>query len=149
MGMGITVNGPRSLKTYHDTGDEYLERYKYFECYFKRLGGRRTPTQNKAMHKFFRDLSRELNRHDLDVKKVLAHSSPRIAIPWDEEGRIAKELWRAVQINMGIDKSTTELTPKQVSDVYDVLNRYLSETYGVFVPFPDKNEMKSGIYEAE
>lgn len=95
----------------------------------------RTTTQNSALHVFFRLLAEALNDAGYDMKRVI---KPEVDIPWNE--RSVKEfLWKPIQ-HAVIDKdSTTRLDTKQVSQVYDVLNRHLAEKFGVSVPFPQRD----------
>ena len=53
-------------------------------------------------------------------------------------------LWRPFQEVMYQKKSTTELTTKEVSQVYETLNRHLGTKLGIHVPFPSNEpEMKA------
>ena len=96
-------------------------------------GNRRTAKQNNALHLWIRWLVKALNDAGLDMRKVL---KPSIQIPWTEES--AKEhLWHPVQkIVCGKEKSS-DLDKKEVSEVYEVLNRHLSEKFGVSIEFPE------------
>jgi len=94
---------------------------------------KRTLTQNSAMHLFYSRTAEQLNDAGLDMKKVL---QPHIDIPWTPE-MVKEHLWRTVQIVMFNKESTTELNTKQVSQIYEVMNRHLSQNHGVSVPFPE------------
>lgn len=94
----------------------------------------RTLTQNSSIHKYCSMLAETLNDAGLDMETVLAKGTK---IPWMEH--TTKELiWRRVQIPLTGKESTTELETHEVSEVYNVVNRHLSETFGVFVPFPNR-----------
>jgi hypothetical protein len=92
----------------------------------------RTLTQNKAIHKYFELLSEGLNDAGLDMKKVL---KPSVDIDWTPD-MIKTHLWKPIQDVMFEKKSTTELTTKQVSQVYETLNRHLAQKFGIAVGFP-------------
>ena len=95
---------------------------------------RRTIPQNKAIHKYCEMLAAALNERGLGVMEVMKHDAE---IPWSKES--AKEyLWRSIQIAWLKKESTTELTPKEVGEVYQILSRHLAQTTGVSVAFPDK-----------
>ena len=47
-----------------------------------------------------------------------------------------KEVWKSIQFTMYRTTSTTELTSKQCDEVYDVLNKFLSQEFGVHLAFP-------------
>lgn len=96
----------------------------------------RTKLQNRAMHKYFSLLSESLNAAGYDVSKTLRHD---IDIPWNES--LVKELlWRRPQIAITGKESTTELNTKEVSEVYEILNKHLGEKLGIHVPWPRNKE---------
>ncbi|MBT7929836.1 hypothetical protein HN682_07985 [Candidatus Peregrinibacteria bacterium] len=95
---------------------------------------KRTLTQNKAFHLYFKMLADELNSAGLDAKRVL---KPEIDIPWTPD-MIKRHLWKAVQDAMFEKDSTTKLTTKEVGEVYEVLNRHLGEKFSIHVPFPSE-----------
>ncbi len=94
----------------------------------------RTEQQNKALHLYFQWLADELNNAGLDMRKTL---KPEIDIPWSKSS-VKEYMWKPVQ-KMVLDKnSTTQLKKgeKEIDKVYDTLNRYLLEKFGVHIPFP-------------
>jgi hypothetical protein len=92
----------------------------------------RTIQQNKALHKYFELLAEELNNAGLDMRVVL---KPEISINWSPE-TIKEHLWRPVQkLQLG-KESTTELTTSEINKIWETLNRFLSDKFGVFVDFP-------------
>ena len=93
----------------------------------------RTLQQNKALHLWYKQLADALNDAGYDMKQVL---KPNVAIPWNE--RMVKEhLWRPVEKAVIGETSTTKLETVDVSAISDIINRHLSEKFGVFVPFPN------------
>ena len=81
-------------------------------------------------------LAESLNNAGLDVKKTMAQD---VEIPWTET--LIKELiWRKVQLAMFDINSTAKLDTTQISQVYDVINRHISQTHGVSVIFPSKDK---------
>ena len=97
----------------------------------------RTLTQNRAIHLYFTHISEELNAAGLDMKKVL---KPEIDISWTPQS-VKEYLWRPVQKSMVVKKSTTELTSDEVTKIYEVLNRFLSEKHSVAVAFPSMESL--------
>ena len=97
---------------------------------------KRTLLQNKALHKYLSLLATALNEAGWDMKRTL---KPGIEIPWTEE-MVKTHLWKSVQEVMLAKESTTELTTKEVNDVYEVVDRHLSQTTGVHVEFPKDEE---------
>lgn len=105
----------------------------------------RTAQQNKALHVLFQLLANELNLAGLDMRKTL---KPGVEIPWS--GRAVKEyLWRPVQEAQLNKKSTTELTTKEIDEVFDTINRHLGEKFGLHVAFPSIDDLifREGNYE--
>ncbi len=98
--------------------------------------GIRTTTQNSAMHRYFRLLADALNDAGYDMKKVL---KPEVEIPWSVSS-VKEFLWRPIQEIITGKESTTKLDRKEVSEVYEPLNRHIASKFGVVVPFPDRNE---------
>jgi len=95
----------------------------------------RTPKQNNSLHEYFEQLAEELNDSGLDMRKVLKEA---ISIPWNKD-TIKEYLWRPVQEAQIGKKSTTKLTTKEVDLIYNTLNRYLGEKFGIIVSFPRRN----------
>lgn len=93
---------------------------------------KRTGQQNKALHVYFKLVADSLNDAGLDMKKVL---KPTIDIPWSPK-TIKDYIWRPVMKAQLIKSSSTEMTTVEIDAVYDVLNRHLSEKFGIYVPFP-------------
>ena len=109
----------------------------------------RTSQQNKALHKYFELVAEVLNNAGLDMRKAL---KPGIEIPWTKDA-IKDYLWRPVQMEYLRKRSTTELTTKDIDKIYDILNRFLGEKFGLYEPFPSleelilQDEIKSKNYE--
>jgi len=97
---------------------------------------KRTEQQNKALHKYFELLADDLNNAGLDMKVVL---KPEVDIPWTKE-TIKEYIWKPVQKAMLLKESTTELTTSEISKVYDVINRLISEKYELHTPFPEDSD---------
>ena len=96
-----------------------------------------TRRQQNSLHLWFQMLADELNDAGLDLRKVL---KPEIEIPWSKES-IKNFLWRPVQEIYLSKKSTTELTTKDIDEIWEILNRHLGEKFGIHIPFPSEEEM--------
>lgn len=92
---------------------------------------KRTNLQNKALHLYFTQLAKSLNDAGLDMKKVL---KPEVDIPWNGE-TIKEFIWRPVQKAQLNKESTTELTTKEIDEVFDTINRHLAK-FGIHNLFP-------------
>lgn len=94
--------------------------------------GTRTLRQNNSLWLMFTQLADELNSQGLDQKKVLKEE---VAIPWQSDS-IREFLWKPVQKAVVGTESTTELTTKQIDEVFVVLQRHLHEAVGISISFP-------------
>ena len=120
-----------------DNAERYLWQVPLdgtYEVIFQKVESdkkRRTDQQNKAMHKYFALMSEGLNNTEASVQKVC-----KVPIEWTGDN-FKEFIWKPVQQSMFPDvKSTTKLDTKQVSEVYEQVNKIISEEWGVSVPFP-------------
>ena len=92
----------------------------------------RTLTQNSALHLMFEHLAQELNEAGWDMKKTLKQE---VDIAWNKD-MVKEYLWRPIQKAQLGKKSTTELTTKEIDEVFDTLTRYLGQKLGIEIMFP-------------
>lgn len=92
----------------------------------------RTSKQSKALHLYCQLLADALNDAGFDMKTIL---KPTVDIPWTME-TVKEFLWRPVQKAYLMKESTTELNTMNPGDVYEILNRHLSEKFGITVEWP-------------
>ena len=95
----------------------------------------RTLTQNAALHQYCEMVASALNEAGLDMQTVLAEGTE---IPWSGHN-VKEHIWRTVQRAALGKESTTELSTVEVSEMYDVINRQLSQAFGVVVPWPERD----------
>jgi len=95
---------------------------------------KRTPQQNRAMHKYFELLAEALNDAGYTVQKSLAQY--KMELDWSPE--MIKELvWRPTQKALLNKESTTELSKsKDIDIVYEHINRFISQMGIESIPFP-------------
>lgn len=101
----------------------------------KKVGKKRTLQQNKALHLFFTQVSKELN--DLGIPFIYhGLKGYEIETPWTPE--LFKEFtWKPIQKAMfGID-STTQLHRNQIDPIFEVINKFFAER-GIEISFPNK-----------
>lgn len=98
----------------------------------ERETGVRSAKQNSSLHLYFELLAAELNSSGYTIQKLLSHA---VDLEWSAES-IKELLWRPIQKALIKKKSTTQLDRvSEIDQVYDHINRYLSE-FGIHVVFP-------------
>lgn len=99
----------------------------------------RTAKQNNSLHDYFGLLAEKFNDGGLDQKAVMAKIKEGVDIPWHKES-IKESLWKPMQEFITGETSTTKLTTAQVNQVYEILNKWTAQTFGVSVEFPSNGE---------
>lgn len=103
---------------------------------------KRTITQNKSLHKYFEEVSRELNNHGVDVKVLVEN------LRVDSTPHLVKDIFRAIgKTKFGIT-STSELTTIQVNECYDEFNRMLASV-DISISFPSYTETEEYLKQLE
>ena len=103
----------------------------------------RTLKQNRALHAYFGLLADELNTAGLDMKRVL---KPHIDIPWSTE-TIKEYIWRPIQEVQLRKHSTTELSTKDIDKVFETINRFIGDRFGLHIAFPSIEEQMNEYYK--
>ena len=135
----ITINSLPALAKALTMLDEEWHKDHFLEIKIVRRAKQRTDQQRKAIEVFCRELATALNDAGIDQRAVLAQMREGVEIPWQQE-TVKDTLWRRIQVAILGKESTTKLGSDEVSRVYDVLNRWTGQTFGVSVPFPEKKE---------
>ena len=93
----------------------------------------RTGQQNRSIHLFCEHVAKALNESGQSVQLTLAQA---VEVDWTEKA-VKELLFRPImRATLGIE-STTELNKTgDIDVVFDTLNRFLSEKFGLHVPFP-------------
>jgi len=91
-----------------------------------------TPEQRKALHLYCEMLASALNNAGYDMKKTLKEE---VEIPW-QKMMVKEHLWKPIEKVVTDKDSTEEMTNKEVNEIYRVLDRHISQKFGVSVPFP-------------
>lgn len=97
----------------------------------------RTDQQRKAIEVYCAALARAFNDAGLDARAVLAKMRDGVEIPWSQE-RVKDLIWREIQLAILKKKSTTKLSPVEVSKVYEVVNRFTAQRFGLSMAFPSR-----------
>lgn len=95
---------------------------------------RRSSAQHRAMQLYWRQLAAAMNELNLDMRVVL---KPDVQIPWSRDS-VEEWIWKPIQKVHTGKKSSRDLSTKEVGEIYDIVNRHLSETRGVHVRFPSR-----------
>jgi hypothetical protein len=97
-----------------------------------------TRKQQNALHLLFEKMAKELNDCGLDMKKTL---KPEIDIPWSKD-TIKEMMWKPIQKAQLSKEHTSDLTRKEIDEVYDTINRLLGEKLKVQMPpFPNIRDL--------
>lgn len=135
----ITINSLPALSKALTMLDEEWHKNHYLEIKIVRRAKQRTDQQRKSIEVYCRELATALNDAGLDQRAVLAQMREGVEIPWNQD-TVKDTLWRRIQVAILGKESTTKLNADEVSRVYDVLNRWTGQTFGVSVQFPEKKE---------
>lgn len=95
----------------------------------------RTKQQNRALHKWFDMVSIALISEGITSSQAFREMEI-----WPTK-EVVKEAWKQVQARLLSKESTTELTTSEIDQVYDVMNKILSEGPAhLHIPFPSIEE---------
>ena len=127
------VNSKHTRQKFIEHVDKICDDCGYVEFEWN-TAKNRTQQQNKALHVYFRKLSEKLNEGGLDAKAILSEA---VDIPWTP-AMVKDLLWRKTMEKMTDKTSTRDLDRSEITTVYDVINRYLSQEFGITVEFPNE-----------
>lgn len=98
---------------------------------------KKTDQQRKAYHLYFRWVSQSFQEKDIDME-MLVKAKP-LSMPVTET-MVKEVIWKPILKAMEGRRSTEDMEKMEVSAVYDVMNRWLINEFGIYVPFPsDEN----------
>lgn len=89
----------------------------------------RTSKQNRALHRWFRQVAFDMDAAGHDAREVFT-----CAIPITEH-QVKELMFRPVAEIMYGKESSTELSVKEIQHVVDTLQRLFAEKYGISTPF--------------
>ena len=99
---------------------------------------KRSESQQAAIEVFCRELAEALNDAGYEMKAVLAVK--KVDVPWTQES-VKEVLFKPIVKAMLNKDSTTKLNTDEVSKVYEVLDRHMSENFTIHVEFPSRERM--------
>lgn len=135
----LTINSDASLATAITKLCQQYQEHHYLEIDVRVRERQRSDQQRKAIEVYCRELAKALNDAGLDQRSVLAAMSEGVEIPWRQES-IKDVLWRRVQTAQTGKQSTTQLSRQEVGQIYEIVNRWTSDTFGVGVPWPEREK---------
>ncbi len=91
----------------------------------------RTIQQNKAAHKYFSMMSDEMNKHGI-TQRLLFDSFKDM----DTTKHSVKQAFQRVAYALCGTSETHKLTTKQITEVYEAFDFYISQRHGVRVEWP-------------
>jgi len=111
---------------------EYMKEHRFVVWTWK--GETRTAKQNASLYVYLRQVSQTLNDAGLSINTFFKEG---YEVPFNEE-TVKVEIWHKMQVALTGEESSTDLTPKQMGEVYDRVNLALAK-HGVHVPWPSKD----------
>lgn len=93
-----------------------------------------TQSQRNALHLWFRLFAAALNEAGIDQRVFFESFKEGISVPNTEHN--IKAAFKTVADAMYGKDHTEELDTKQVTELWEVFSREMSQRLGVFVPFP-------------
>ena len=95
---------------------------------------KRTLRQNSSLHQYCFEVARECQNAGITVEALVAK------IHADVTPELIKDMWRAyAKVKYG-KKHTSELTTKEVTEIYEEMNRHLSG-FGIHISFPSWSDI--------
>jgi len=94
-----------------------------------------TKQQRKAVHKYLRLLAIEFIEHDIGMKALLSNKPEVEIMPTMQQ--LKESIWKPLCEALFKVESSEDLEPGQVNKVYEALDHWTSETYGISIRFPD------------
>ena len=98
----------------------------------------RSLSQNAALHLYCSRLADALNDAGFDMRSFPWKEG--IDIPWNQ-AMVKEFLWKPVMEVMTGKHSTTEMNTVDPSEIYDVVDRHISQVTGVHVEFPSEETL--------
>lgn len=132
--METIINSRQALDGYINHLESQYEKHKYLRMSMK-TGKQRSDQQRKALEVYCRLVAEQLNDQGITFQMFFKEG---VEVPWTQP--IVKDnVWRPVQEVMVGEKSTTKPHTNEYPNIYEVINRKLSE-FGIYVPWPCKEK---------
>lgn len=108
----------------------------------------RTASQNAALHLYLTQVANALAKEGHTMQDVTKAIRRAEIVP---TGAALKEVvWRPLMEIIHAKKSTTEMTKQDIDPVYEAMNKWLGQEFGIHIPFPqnpDKFPDQPGFHD--
>ncbi len=105
------------------------------------VGKQRTSLQNRSLYKYFTLLAIALNSAGYSVRRVM-EMRPKLDIDWNKD-LVKENLWAPIQEAIIGTESTKDADRKGYTVVYETLNRFTCDNFGIGVPWPCKDDLEA------
>jgi hypothetical protein len=134
LGNSITITDQEQLEAFFINAQQSFNKNKRLE--FKIEAGKRSKKQDSSMHVYCRQVAQCLNDMGITCNKFFNEG---YEMKFSED-IIKRDIWKVVQLAMTGKESTKDLDKKEVSEVYEVVNKKLSE-HGAHIAWPSNDSM--------
>jgi hypothetical protein len=97
------------------------------------LEHKRTNQQNRAIRLYCKMVAQQMNEAGHEIEIRICGKRARISATPEN---VLENIWRVIQVAMGLPHSTTKLATTDVTRVYAEMSRLLAESFGLDIPFP-------------
>lgn len=138
--MQYLIRTPDQLK---NLISDLQERDLNIRVEVKPIRSTRTSLQNDALHKGFELIAEAFNDAGYDLPAILAKK--QIPVKWTKDA-VKEYLYKPIMEAICHDDngkpktSTTQLNRMEVSEVWDFLNKWTGEQFGITTPFPSEEQ---------
>lgn len=134
-----TINSDMSLAEAKKWLDRCYEENRWLQMQIT-TEKQRSQLQNNALHLWCRQVAEELNHKGFDVKAVMGYSK-RAEIAWTDKA-FKEIVWKEIQKAVIGKSSTKRASTADYPKIYDIVNKFLIENFGIYVPWPEKQNHK-------
>ena len=109
-----------------------------YQATVEKLPKKRTGKQNASLWVYLGTIAQMLNESGAEM--VVKIVGKEVHIPWTDK-TLKAVVWDGIMLKMFNKSSSTELTTIEIQEVYEVMNRFTSDTFGVGVNWPCEVEV--------
>ena len=108
-------------------------------AFFLGLNMTRTQAQQAAIEVYCRNMADELNNAGYEFTAFIEHKKRMgYQVPWSQS-LFKEQVWKPIQKILLEKQSTTKLDTKEVSQIYEIVNRKMAEIAGISMQFPERD----------